>query len=268
MAKPNLGGAVKVGLDVLTTTVNDKTHAIQAQLGDVYRESTDTDNAEVWQQVGFLSRPPKPQAGKASAQAVTLTAGDHDVVIATRDLRGLELAGAIGFGETILYAAGEDGKGQARILLKKDGTVAIYTLKDNKAGGNGITIQVRPSGEIHIGSPLGGISITDGKITMMSAAGAGVQLDSGGVTLTGTAVTANGSVVLGGPSATGVATQTSMLPLMTSLIAFLAASQAFYNFPGIAALSGGTAAPAAAAAAALAVIAALPTNFSLGVKAA
>lgn len=264
----DLTGAIKVGLDILTTTVNEKTKKILAQLGDVFRQSTDTDNAEWWQHVGFASRPPKPQAGKASAQAASLSAGDHDIIFASQDLRGLELYGALGHGETCLYAAGENGTGQARLLLKGTGAIAFYTTEGNSATGNAVTLQLLPSGAIHIGSPIGGISIADGKMTLMTASGAGVQLASGGVTLTGTAVTANGSVVLGGPSATGVATQQSQLALTTSLIAFLTASQAFYNFPGIAALSGGTAAPAAAAAAALGVIAALPTNYSLGVKAA
>lgn len=68
------------------------------------------------------------------------------------------------------------------------------------------------------------------------------------------------------PLASGVATSQSMTILLAQLIAFLAASQAFYNFPAIAALSGGTAQAAAAAAATLAATAALPTNFSLRTK--
>ena len=67
--------------------------------------------------------------------------------------------------------------------------------------------------------------------------------------------------------ATGVATQTSQAAFVAALVAFVAAAQAFFNFPGIAALSGGTAQPAAAAAAALATTAVLPTNYSLRTKA-
>lgn len=73
---------------------------------------------------------------------------------------------------------------------------------------------------------------------------------------------------IGGPTATGVVTQASFAALMVQFVTFLTASQAFYNFPGIAAISGGTAQPAAAAAAALAITAALPTNYSTRARAA
>jgi hypothetical protein len=267
MRPPTISGLVHVGLDILTTTVNAVTKRILAQFGDVVKESTETDGAEWWQHVGLASRPSKPQPGKQAAQAVVLKTSDRDVAIASVDQRGLSLYGNLDHGETCLYAAGEDGNAQARVLLKKDGTVAIYTLQGNAAGGASITIQVRPNGEIHMASPLGGLSIVNGKLTLLSASGSGIEMSASGVRILGATNTINGSVVLGDATATGVATQQSQLLMTASLIAACAALQAFFNFPAIAALSGGTAQPAAAAVAALGVTAALPTNYSLKVKA-
>lgn len=138
----DLKGFIQVGLDVLTTTVTKATKKITAQLGSVSAESVDTANAEWWQHYGFASRPPKPQAGKTAAQAVVLRRGDYDIVIASQDLRGLELYGALDHGEVCIYSAGEDGNGQARILLKKDGSVSAYTRKGNVASGTGMLIQL------------------------------------------------------------------------------------------------------------------------------
>ncbi len=263
----DLSGLIQVGFDVLTTTVDKTTKKITAQLGSVTGKTTDTDGAEWWQHYGFASRPPKPKSGKEAAQAVVVRMGDHDVVIASQDLRGLALYGNLDHGETAIYAAGEDGKGQARILLKKDGSVSMYTLQGNAEGGSSCTIQLLASGEINLASPLGGVSIKDGKITLLSAAGAGVELSSSGVNLLGPTVMANGSVVLGDASATGVATQTSLLPMFIAMQALFTGMQAFFNAPTVQAVSAGTAAPIVPLLAAVQTVMALPTTFSLKVKA-
>ncbi len=75
-------------------------------------------------------------------------------------------------------------------------------------------------------------------------------------------------IVLGGVTASGVATQTTMATLLTELATLCGLLQAFFNFPGVAAVSGSTAQPAAAAAAALGATALLSSNFSLKVRAA
>ena len=258
---------VQVGFDILNTTVDKTTKKITCQLGSVVGKTVDTDGAEYWQQVGFASRPPKPDAGKEAAQAVSIKGGDRDTVIATQDLRGLKLYGSLEHGETCIYAAGEDGKGQARILLKKDGSVALYTLQGNDENGQSCTIQLLPSGEIHLATPFGGISITDGKMTLLSASGAGVECSASGVSLLGQTIVANGSVMLGDATATGVATQVSMLPMFLAMQAMFTAMQAFFNAPSVQAISAGTAAPMVPLIAAVQAIMALPTTFSLKVKA-
>jgi len=162
----DLDGLIHVGLEVLTTTVNAVTKKILAQLGDVHRETTDTDNAEWWQHVGFASRPPKPEAKKKAAQVVALRAGDHDICIASQDLRGLELYGNLDHGETCVYAPGETGTGQARVLLKKNGSISLYTRVGNTSTGAGMIIQLDAENDA--------IRITNG-------AGHGLIIDSNGV---------------------------------------------------------------------------------------
>lgn len=259
-----LGKYVQVGIGILRTFISD-TKAIMAQTGDAATGEVEADNVTWMQHVGLISRPPKPVAGKQSAEAVSLRFHDHDVIVASRDLRGLELAGQLGEGETCIYAAGPDGKGQARLLVKGDGAIAMYALKGNAPGGDSVTMQLLPSGEIHLAGPFGGVSIVDGKVTMMSAAGSGMQLDANGVSLLGQTIVANGTVVLGDETAMGVVTQGSaLIPLLATLCTTLSA---FMKFTGVTAVSGSTAEPVSAAALALGAALSLPASYSQKVKA-
>lgn len=266
----DLAGLFFIGADILTTTVNKVTRKILAQTGSVVGEIVDADNVEWWQQVGFASRPSKPTKGKAAAQGLGIRRGDYDICFASQDVRCLAIYGELDHGETCIFAAGSDGTAQGRILLKKDGSVGIYALQGNAAGGASVTIQVLPSGVINLAGPFGGISIADGKTTMLSSAGAGVQLDANGVTMIGQTITANGSVVLGDATATGVATMASQAAFNALLVTACTTMAAFLNDPlNVSAIAAsGTAKPASAAAAALATAAVLPTNYSLAVKAA
>lgn len=180
MRPPTISGIVHVGLDILTTTVNAATKRILAQTGDVVKDATDTDGAEWWQHIGFASRPPKPQAGKQAAQAVVLKTSDRDVVIGSVDQRGLTLYGNLDHGETCLYAAGEGGEGQARVLLKKDGSINLYTRKGNTSSGAGMIVQV---------------DATNGAIRLINDKGYGIIIDSDGVKITsgGAALTLAGN---------------------------------------------------------------------------
>jgi len=263
----DLRSLFQLGADILSSRIDRVTRKVLLQIGNVAGEVAEGDNVEQIQHNGFVSRPPNPEAGKKASQAFIIRRGDHDVSIAEQDLRGLELAGELGPGETCVYAAGADGKGQARLLLKGNGAIAMYALEGNEPGGASVTVQCLPSGEINIAGPFGGMQVKDGKLTIMSGSSAGVQLDANGVSLLGQTIIANGSVVLGDASATGVATQQSMLPLMVQLTTLCTTLQAFLNFPLIAGLSGGTAQAAAGPAATLGITAALPTNFSQVVKA-
>ena len=277
MSAPSLRDAFRVGLAVVGSTVSKATGAILLTLADTFHQTQESVTAELWNPGGWLYRPSNPAPIKndgtsgasstGAAEAFTIRRGDRDIVLGLRDERGQKLAGNLGPGEFCAYAPGPTGNSQGRILGKGDGSIAMYALQGNVQGGASVTVQVLPSGNINIAGPFGGISISNGNVTMLSAGGGGVQLTSSGVAITGQTVTVNGSVVLGDAGATGVATQTSMLPLMVGLQALCTTLATMCAAGTIPVVSAGSATPVAAAASALAVLAVLPTNYSLAVKA-
>ena len=277
MSAPSLRDAFRVGLAVVGSTVSKATGAILLTLADTFHQTQESVTAELWNPGGWLYRPSNPAPIKndgtsgasstGAAEAFTIRRGDRDIVLGLRDERGQKLAGNLGPGAFCAYAPGPTGNSQGRILGKGDGSIAMYALQGNVQGGASVTVQVLPSGNINIAGPFGGISISNGNVTMLSAGGGGVQLSSSGVAITGQTVTVNGSVVLGDAGATGVATQTSMLPLMVGLQALCTTLATMCAAGTIPVVSAGSATPVAAAASALAVLAVLPTNYSLAVKA-
>lgn len=219
MKPPTISGLVHVGLDILTTTVNASTKRILAQTGDVVRDATDTDGAEWWQHVGFASRPPKPQAGKQAAQAVVLKTSDRDVAIGSVDQRGLALYGNLDHGESCLYAAGEDGEAQARVLLKKDGSINLYTRKGNTSSGAGMIIQIdAENGAIRILNDQGYGIIIDSDGVKITAGSSGLALNADGslkLVGTGSAQIDGGNIILGSTAVPGV---NSVLTGVTGLV--------------------------------------------------
>lgn len=227
MAGLDLAGLIKVGVDILTTTVSKLTKKIVAQLGSVEEETTDADNVEWWQHVGFASRPPKPDPKKKAAQAVTIAGGDRDVVIASQDLRGLELYGNLDHGETCLYAAGPDGLAQARVLLKKDGSINIFTKKGNAASGTGMGLFVNPDGSVTIVSHNGAAMMigSDGSLKIFNGNGA-LQIDAGGaVKISGSKVSISApAIILGGTVPGAVITSIDMLALIPIIASGISAA--------------------------------------------
>ncbi len=197
----SIGEMFKIGVGILRSIVDEKTRAVSFQIGDAITDTVDSDGVAHWQTIGVVSRPSKAEPGKRSAEAIVLRAFGHEISIATRDLRGLELAGSLGDGETCIYAGGEDGKAQGRILIKKNGNVALYTAKGNVAGGDSVTVQVNADGEIHVGSPFGGLSITEDKLVIAHKSGAAIELAGGNITFIGTAIALNGASVSIGANA-------------------------------------------------------------------
>lgn len=137
---------IRFGVDILTSTVSKATNKILLQTGNVVGEDADTDNVELWQQVGWASRPSKPTKGKAAAQAITMQRGNRDVCIATQDVRCLEIYGNLKPGETAAFAAGEDGLSQGRTLWKDDGSITHYTTHNNRADGRSVYTRTAPDG--------------------------------------------------------------------------------------------------------------------------
>lgn len=201
MAFPQLSGLIQVGVDILNSVRDAVTKTTLLVTGDVVGEQTETDKVEHWQHVGITSRPPKPAAGKQACQGIVIRRSDHDVCIATRDLRGQALAAELDYGETCMYAPGADGDAQGRIIIKGNGNVAVYTTKGNTASGTGVTIQANADGSVHMGSEFGGISIDADGITIAHSSGAAIKLSGGNVTVIGQAVAINGGAVSLGANA-------------------------------------------------------------------
>ena len=285
MSAPSLRDAFRVGLAVVGSTVSKATGAILLTLADTFHQTQESVTAELWNPGGWLYRPSNPAPIKndgtsgasstGAAEAFTIRRGDRDIVLGLRDERGQKLAGNLGPGEFCAYAPGPNGSSQGRILGKGDGSIAMYALQGNVQGGASVTVQVLPSGNINIAGPFGGISISNGNVTMLSAGGGGVQLTSSGVAITGQTVTVNGSVVLGDAGATGVATFQSMTLMMGALAAQSVALTAMLTKAnvsgavGVAAIdpSGALGTALGTAAALVSAAAISPATFSLKVQA-
>lgn len=209
MAAPTLSDVFQIGVDILRTTVKDATKRILAQTGTVNGQGqVDADNVEWWQHIGFASRPPKAVPGQKATKAVVIRQGGTDAAIASHDERGLELYGNLADGETCVYAPGEGGNGQARILLKKNGSINLYTRKGNTAGGTGMLVQIdAENGAIRLVNDQGYGLIIDSDGVKLTAGGAGLTLESGGnVKLIGTGQTQvdGGGICIGSLAVPGV----------------------------------------------------------------
>ncbi len=183
MASPDLHGLFQVGVDILKTTVSAVTNKILAQTGDAVGQTTDADNVSWWQHVGFASRPPVPVPGKQAAQAVVIKRGDRDIAIASQDLRGLETYGNLADGETCVYAPGKDGNSQGRVILKDDGSVALYTTDTNAPGGNMVMLRISPQGGLEFTSQWGSMVFDQTGFHVRTQAGP--RLDMGGIAIPG-----------------------------------------------------------------------------------
>lgn len=187
MASPTRNRIWDRGLGVLNTDRDEKTNTITASLGDEVQGADISDNAEWWQHIGFASRPSKPEQGVAGPQVVALCASDGDVCIASRDVRCHGIYGALDYGETCLFAGGEDGTGQARVLLKKDGGIHLYTRRGNTPSGAGMVVQ---------------LDAQNNAIRLLNGSGFGLIIDADGVRVTaganggGLTVGADGGVKL------------------------------------------------------------------------
>lgn len=200
----------QVGVDILNTTLSTKTKKILAQTGtNVGAGLTQADGVEWWQPQGLASRPSKPDKGKEAAQALVIRNGTIDCAIACQDLRSLPIYGELDHGETCLFAGGLDGRAQGRVLIKKDGSVNIFTKSGNTSAGDGMGIFVNPDGSISVASHKGNAVLlqTDGAVKIFNASGGVLIQPDGSIKLaSGAKVEISGaSVTLGGATALPVA---------------------------------------------------------------
>jgi hypothetical protein len=153
---------VQLGNDILRSDIDAATGFVALQTGDV-TAGTGTDQpgevvaqgSDLWQHVGFCSRPATPVAGKSAAQALEIERGDFNVCVATRDSRSASMYGALKDGETAVFAS----TGQARALFKADGSITLVTTSDNTAAGTTVSLRVSKDGFV-FSAPWGGFSFT------------------------------------------------------------------------------------------------------------
>lgn len=274
-----------IGSDVISTAVEGKNGAITYRLGWLGSpDNPDGDpdtaiDAIYWGTPGVASRPAKadPDGDAApgrSAQTLSINMAGENHVIAVRDLRTNRIFGQLKEGETCLYGASE-----GRVLIKKNGSVNIYTTKNGEVGGTGMGIFVNPDGSITIASHNGGGVQVDaeGHVRIFNKDGA-LQVTGDGLQVSSTSKVAVSapSIVLGGAATQPVATLaevsqllTVITSLQTQITALQAAVTTIAAIPPLVALG----APAAASASAAAVVAgtvittsmsaALPTSMML-----
>jgi len=222
MAAPSLREAFQVGVSILNTVVDKVTGTIMALTGDARAAVSEASEAEWWQQIGFASRPSNPTPTNTEAQGIcgetlVMRRGDRDICFASRDIRGQLLSGNLGPGETILYAGGATGTGQARVVLKSNGVVGLMTTDSNTAGGNAVALTLGPT-SLNFTAPWGSIRFDASGIHLLTAAGP--RLDFGGISIPGIpssvsgpltgyfnvtspVITLNGSIVNLGPGPYG-----------------------------------------------------------------
>lgn len=212
----------QIGVDIMSTSVSKTTRKILASTGNINGDGrTDADNVEWWQHVGFASRPAKPEKGKQAAQCITIRNGTMDCAIASQDLRGLAVYGELADGETCVYATGETGTAQARVLLKANGSINLYTRKDNGADGAGMGLFINPDGSISIASHNKAAILigTDGSLKLFNDKGGVQVLADGSIKLaSGAKVDISGaSISLGGPTGQPVALGLNTVNAITNL---------------------------------------------------
>ena len=166
---------IQCGVDILGTTISDKTGNIMCQTGDVVNQDVEADGVEVIQHAGFISRPPKAAAGRAACQAVIVESAGRNFCIATRDARGQKLGGNLGHGESCIYAAGETGTGQARVLCKGNGRVTMFTTDDNTENGKSVYFSVSPDGMMWV-APWGTIRFDESGFHILHKSGASFSI--------------------------------------------------------------------------------------------
>ena len=133
-----------ISMDVMVATIDATTGIITAQTGDAVAGITDSNGAELWQTFGFASLPSPPSGGASGAQCIAIKRATGDIIIAGRDARTGQIWGNLQPGETCIFASGADGGGQARIMLKQDGSVTMYTTEDNTSTGAAMMARLSP----------------------------------------------------------------------------------------------------------------------------
>ena len=134
---------ILTGLQILSVERGALNNSITCQMGEVGTSVVESENAQLMQQSGFVSIPPQPVPGQTASESIVIRgAGNRDYVIATRDVLSQQIYANMNYGESMMYAAGSDGQGQARFKCDTNGNVLMYTTDDNTAKGNGMSFSM------------------------------------------------------------------------------------------------------------------------------
>lgn len=211
--RADFGYYFNVGQDVLNHALDPSTNVPKLQLGDSTTGESDSDGAELWGQPGIVSAPAAPTSGNASCQTVVLKRGDHDIVLALRDVRTAQMYGSLKAGETAVFAT----TGQARTLYKNNGAIVHYTTSTNAVGGSSMTCEFGPDG-FHVVTPWGTLSL-DSNGFSLTMGQAGITLTPAGLAkMMGAQASVLGSVVAcSGTLGTFLGPTASFVPVQAAL---------------------------------------------------
>jgi hypothetical protein len=200
------GQLFDIGVDVLNVTVDAVTGIMTAQTGDAVKGIADASSTEIWQQWGFASIPSPPANGSNGAQCLKIKRGVVDIIFGGRDARAGQIWGNLKPGETCMFATGAAGAGQARVLLKQDGSVTLYTTDTNAVGGNAVFFCISPTNGLQFVSPWGkltlgphGFHVQAGSAAIDLVSLSGMPVGGSFFTVSSSFATLNSSTVLLGP---------------------------------------------------------------------
>lgn len=181
-----------IGHDVLGTSVNSTNGAISAQIGDSVSSESVAEDVEWIQHVGFASRPSRAEPGKSACQVLSMERTDRDVCFASRDLRGTTIYGALGEGETCIYANGPNGSGTGIVSLRDDGSTATLSMQvkqGNASNGAPVKVEVKSDGTVKLTAGTATLTVDQaGTVTIEAPS---VKLGSSG----GTAICVNAAAL-------------------------------------------------------------------------
>lgn len=157
-------------------------------------DGVDGQDAEIWGQYGFASRPAAPD-GESRCQSLVFDIGGRLAVLATRDLRGADNHGALNPGDVAVWSVGKNV-----MYCKADGSCGIRQIgKEADA-----FLAIESDGAVLAGNQWGMFQIDQSGPALMHADGmASIGLTAGGVvSIIGTQVAIGAGVIALGVGAT------------------------------------------------------------------
>ena len=161
--------------DVLQSTVEDG--EIRCTLGDSRSDYGYAQDCPVWGVDGFMSRPNDP-SDTGAAQAFYINDANELSIIGTRDNRFAEKAATLKPGDRGILTDGE-----ARLFLRKDGTITLFSRTDDEQTETQIEVDGK-GGKLKLFCGTSWIEM-DKESIILSAGKSSIMIDKDGITLVG-----------------------------------------------------------------------------------